>query len=102
MLPRYLINAAITRALAEDIGRGDLTADSLVPAGMTAGARLMARDSGILAGIDLARAAFAALDPESRFELRVEDGQAVAAGTVVAHVSGSARALLTAERVALN
>jgi nicotinate-nucleotide pyrophosphorylase (carboxylating) len=102
MLPQYLVREAVLRALAEDIGRGDITTDALIDAGVAASARLMAREAGIVAGLDLAAAAFRGVDSTVVFERVVEDGQSVKAGDVVARISGSARALLSAERVALN
>jgi nicotinate-nucleotide pyrophosphorylase (carboxylating) len=102
MLPQYLVREAVLRALAEDIGRGDITTDALIDAGVAASARVMAREAGIIAGLDLAAAAFRGVDSAVVFERVVEDGQAVKAGDVVARISGSARALLSAERVALN
>jgi nicotinate-nucleotide pyrophosphorylase (carboxylating) len=102
MLPQYLVREAVQRALAEDIGRGDITTDALIDAGVAASARLMARESGIVAGLDLAEAAFHGVDSAVRFERTVDDGQRVGAGDVIARISGSARALLSAERVALN
>jgi nicotinate-nucleotide pyrophosphorylase (carboxylating) len=102
MLPQYLVREAVLRARAEDIGRGDITTDALIDAGVAASARLMAREAGIVAGLDLAAAAFRGVDSTVVFERVVEDGQSVKAGDVVARISGSARALLSAERVALN
>jgi nicotinate-nucleotide pyrophosphorylase (carboxylating) len=102
MLPQYLVREAVLRALAEDIGRGDITTDALIDAGVGASARLMAREAGIVAGLDLAAAAFHGVDSTVLFERIVEDGQSVKAGDVVARIAGSARALLSAERVALN
>lgn len=102
MLPRHLVEEAVARALAEDIGRGDITTDNLIPAEQTSAAWLVARDAGVVAGLDLARAAFRFLDPNVGFEPYVADGKAVSAGTILACITGSARALLSAERVALN
>jgi len=102
MLPHYLVREAVQRALAEDIGRGDITTDALIASGALASARLMAREPGIVAGLDLAEAAFRGVEPDIEFEQLIEDGQAVKAGDVIARISGSARALLSAERVALN
>ena len=102
MLPHYLVREAVERALAEDIGRGDITTDALIDGGAQASARLMAREQGIVAGLDLAEAAFRGVEPDIEFEQLIEDGQAVKAGDVIARISGSARALLSAERVALN
>jgi nicotinate-nucleotide pyrophosphorylase (carboxylating) len=102
MLPRHLVNEAIARALAEDVGRGDLTTDALIDPGARAVAVLAAREAGIIAGLDLADAAFRALDPDVAFVRTIDDGGRVAPGAQVARVSGSTRALLSAERVALN
>lgn len=102
MLPNYIVREAVQRALAEDIGRGDITTDALIDGGVAASARLMAREGGIVAGLDLAEAAFRGVEPDITFERLVQDGQPVQAGNVIARISGSARALLSAERVALN
>jgi nicotinate-nucleotide pyrophosphorylase (carboxylating) len=92
----------IRRALAEDIGRGDVTTEATIPAGTQATARIVAREAGVIAGLPLAQRVFAALDPNVRFEASVADGDTVEAGATLAKMSGEARALLTAERVALN
>jgi nicotinate-nucleotide pyrophosphorylase (carboxylating) len=102
MLPQYLVREAVQRALAEDIGRGDITTDALIDGGAQASARLMAREAGVVAGLDLAEAAFRGVEPDIVFERLIADGQPVKAGDVIARISGSARALLSAERVALN
>ena len=101
-LPLHLVSEAVARALAEDIGRGDLTTDALIPADSESTARLVARTSGIIAGLALAEAAFRALDPHVRFEIAVPDGASASGGDTIATISGSTRALLSAERVALN
>jgi len=102
MLPQYLVREAVQRALAEDIGRGDITTDALIDGGVPASGRLMAREPGIVAGLDLAEAAFRGIEPGIVFERLIDDGQPVKSGDVIARISGSARALLSAERVALN
>lgn len=90
-------------ALAEDLGTaGDLTTDALVDPGTRARGTLVARAPGRVAGISVAAATFAALDPTVTATVEVGDGADVAAGTTLATVEGSARALLSAERVALN
>lgn len=90
-------------ALAEDLGlAGDITSGATIGAGATASGRIAARKGGIVCGIELARAAFAAVDPETRFEAATGDGTAVSPGETVARIEGKARALLAAERVALN
>jgi nicotinate-nucleotide pyrophosphorylase (carboxylating) len=102
-LPRLLIARAVEQALAEDLGtRGDLTTDATVRAGTRAVATFGARRAGVIAGLDVAKAAFRALDETVLFDPLVSDGDAIVAGAVVARVSGPARSLLTGERVALN
>lgn len=102
-LPRLLIARAVEQALAEDLGtRGDLTTDATVKADVAAAAAFGARRDGVIAGLAVAEAAFQAVDPRVVFKADVRDGDRVAAGAVVARVAGPARALLTAERVALN
>jgi nicotinate-nucleotide pyrophosphorylase (carboxylating) len=92
----------IRHALAEDGAQADVTTLCTVPAEQQAQASIIARQSGVLAGLDVAAATFRELDSEVSVELLVEDGTTVQAGQVVAHLSGSARSLLSTERVALN
>jgi len=92
----------IRRALAEDIGRGDVTTEATIPAGLRATARIVAREAGVVAGLPLAQRVFAALDPAATFAARVADGDKVEADATLARITGEARALLIAERVALN
>lgn len=102
-LPAILIEPVIRAALAEDLGRaGDVTAAACIPAGTRWTAVFAARQAGTIAGLDCARLAMTALDPEARFTAHVEDGDTVAAGTVLAEVEADARAILSAERTALN
>lgn len=102
-LPAILIEPVIRAALAEDLGRaGDVTAAACIPAGTRWTAVFAARQAGTIAGLDCARLAMTALDPEARFSARVQDGETVAAGTVLAEVEADARAILSAERTALN
>ncbi|HWG04895.1 MAG TPA: carboxylating nicotinate-nucleotide diphosphorylase, partial [Beijerinckiaceae bacterium] len=98
-----LIDPAVRAALDEDLGRaGDITTQATIPRGTQARGVMAARKAGTIAGLPLAEAAFRLIDPSLRFEMLVEDGAAVAAGTAVARVEGDARAILSAERVALN
>jgi len=92
----------IILALQEDIGHGDLTTESVIPAEQQAKAIIKAKEKLVVCGLEVAARVFYLLDPGLRFLARVCDGQRVEAGTVVAEISGSARALLTAERTALN
>ncbi|MBO0989146.1 MULTISPECIES: carboxylating nicotinate-nucleotide diphosphorylase [Delftia] len=102
-LPDLMLEPLVRSALLEDLGRaGDLTTDAIVPANAQAELRLVARQEGVLAGLDMARLAFRALDAQSRFEPVLRDGSELAPGQEIARIHGSARAILTAERVALN
>lgn len=92
----------LRRALAEDIGTGDITTEATVAADRKALARIKAKAPGVLAGVMVAEAVFLAVDPALDFEAARTDGAHVAAGDHVAVIGGSARSLLQAERTALN
>jgi nicotinate-nucleotide pyrophosphorylase (carboxylating) len=97
------IDEAVKRALDEDLGRaGDVTSIATVPAGLAGRGVVVARAAGVIAGLPLLEAAFRTLDPQVKFVVKVGDGAAVTANTVLMTVTGQARALLGAERVALN
>jgi nicotinate-nucleotide pyrophosphorylase (carboxylating) len=97
------IDEAVTRALAEDLGRaGDVTSTATVPEGTPGRAVVAARKSGRIAGLPLVEAAFRKLAPEMQIEAHARDGETVAAGTSLMTVTGPARAMLSSERVALN
>jgi nicotinate-nucleotide pyrophosphorylase (carboxylating) len=96
------LNELIARALAEDIGHGDLTTASLIPADLQASGVFIAKSPGVLAGIDVSRAVYTYLDPDTAFEAFKTDGDTLAKGDIIAKVSGKASVLLTGERVALN
>ncbi len=96
------IETAVRQALAEDLGRGDVTTEALVPARARARARLVARVPLTVAGLDFAEAAFRLVAPAMRSERLARDGEAVPAGATLLRLDGPARALLTAERTALN
>jgi nicotinate-nucleotide pyrophosphorylase (carboxylating) len=103
MLNPLLVEDAVRAALLEDLGRaGDITTNATIPAARQARAVIAARQPGIVAGLDLAKAAFRLLDPALSFETRIADGAAVTPGAILATIEGPARALLSAERVALN
>src|SRR3984885_211164 len=102
-LPPIMIEPSVRMALLEDLGRaGDLTTDVIVPAGHRATTHLVARQTGVVAGLDLARLAFQLIDAAIEIHLEHNDGAAVAPGDVIATIAGPARGILTAERVALN
>ncbi|MBU1228216.1 MAG: carboxylating nicotinate-nucleotide diphosphorylase [Actinobacteria bacterium] len=93
----------VEAALREDLGRaGDQTTDAVIPADATATAAVVAREAGTIAGLGIACSAFGLLDDRVQVDILVADGTAVEAGTVVAAIRGPARAILSAERVALN
>jgi nicotinate-nucleotide pyrophosphorylase (carboxylating) len=92
----------IRGALAEDVGSGDATTDSIVPRAAKATVQIVAKQSGVIAGLEVARTVFLQLDEQIAFTPRVRDGSGVSQGQVVVEVYGSARALLTGERTALN
>jgi len=96
------IRHAVQAALAEDIGRGDVTTLATVPERARAGAVMRAREPLVAAGLAFAEAAFRQLSPGVRIQRVAKDGQRVKAGGVLLKVSGPARAILSAERVALN
>ena len=96
-----LIQADVARAFAEDIGSGDATADLLPPRG-TASATLTCRDDAVIAGIDWFNACFRTLDPQVQIDWSARDGDHVAAGSAICRLHGNARALVSAERSALN
>jgi nicotinate-nucleotide pyrophosphorylase (carboxylating) len=102
-LARIMVEPLVRAALLEDLGRaGDLTTDAIVPAGYSARTALVARESGVVAGLDLAKLAFKLIDPNIAVQVEIEDGAMAAPGNVIARVSGPARGILIAERTALN
>lgn len=102
-LPALLIEPLVRAALVEDLGRaGDITTDAIVPATARAETALVARQPGIVAGLDLAATAFRLIDPAIKIEVERPDGTRLAPGDRIATIAGPARGMLTAERVALN
>jgi len=102
-LPDLLIEPVVRDALREDLGRaGDVTADAVIPPRARFKAEFRAREAGVAAGTDCARLAMSLMDPHIRFETLKPDASAVVPGDVIARVEGNARAILAAERVALN
>ncbi|HEV2238269.1 MAG TPA: carboxylating nicotinate-nucleotide diphosphorylase [Ktedonobacterales bacterium] len=94
--------AALRRALAEDIGAGDVTTLATVPEGTRAAGQIVARESGVVAGLPVVAAVFHLLDPAVSFTPLVKEGAVVAGGAALAALDGDARAILTGERTALN
>lgn len=102
-LPDFpLINSFIASALAEDVHEGDHTSLATIPASAIDKAKLLVKDDGVLAGVELARIIFQKIDPKIKFHVFISDGTIVKKGDVAFEVEGPARAILTAERLVLN
>ena len=98
-----MLEPLVRMALLEDLGRaGDLSTDTIVPADAVDELRLVARQEGVLAGLDLARLAFVLMDARLAFDVRCADGTRLQPGMEIARIRGKSRAMLTAERTALN
>ncbi len=96
------LEVSVRRALEEDLGSGDVTAETLVPAEQNVRATLWLRESAVIAGIPWFEASFHLLDRSLRIEWRIREGDPVEAGTLVAEIEGRARSILGGERTALN
>jgi nicotinate-nucleotide pyrophosphorylase (carboxylating) len=102
-LPDLLVDPVVRAALAEDLGRaGDITSQACIPEGASRSATFASRKAGVVSGLACVRLSLAALDPEAKVELLAADGDAVQPGAKLARVDANARALLAAERTALN
>lgn len=102
-LDRFDLDLFVAATLAEDLGdQGDVTSTAVIPAEARFSGVMDSRDAIVVAGLPIAAAFFRALDPAAKVEVLVEEGRAVAAGTDLMRIAGNARALLTAERSALN
>ncbi|WP_344197438.1 carboxylating nicotinate-nucleotide diphosphorylase [Aeromicrobium alkaliterrae] len=102
MLETAQIRPVVVAALAEDAPSGDVTSQVFVPADAVATADVVAREPGVMAGVEVLTVVFAEVDPQVRVVRHIDDGQEFAAGDVLATVSGPARAILRGERIALN
>ena len=102
MLTASTIDSALRTALDEDAPWGDITGEVFIPASASARAELRAREDGVLAGIEVFARAFTLVDPSVTVDLAAADGDSFTAGQVLATVAGPARAVLQAERIALN
>src|SRR5271157_5061479 len=96
------LNTLIDMALEEDIGGGDITSETLIPADLRAKTTLLAKADGVLAGVDLAKLVFIKVDPDLKFKVLLQDGTKLHSGDIIATVTGNARSILKAERLALN
>ncbi|MFZ0570486.1 MAG: carboxylating nicotinate-nucleotide diphosphorylase [Rhodomicrobium sp.] len=101
--PQHLVAGVVRAALEEDLGlAGDITTNALIPADAVSEAILALREDGRIAGLPLAIAAFRALDPQMAIETHIHEGALAGAGTAIVRLSGKTRAILSAERAALN
>jgi nicotinate-nucleotide pyrophosphorylase (carboxylating) len=101
-LSHETIREVVAQALREDIGHGDITTQATIPADLRATAQVLMREAGVVAGLPVLAAVFAALDETVVVVPCAADGEQVGAGAIIAQIEGSARAILTGERVALN
>lgn len=102
-LPESLVAPLVRKALVEDLRPlGDITTDAIIPAQQKWKGALVARQAGVVAGLDFAKLAFQMMDKKVLFKVKKPDGSAVKPKDVIAIISGSARAIITGERVALN
>ncbi len=99
---QILIKKAVIQALREDIGKGDITSNLIVPASKKIKAAILAREPFIVCGLEAGRLAFREKSPKVEFRPLVKDGSRVKKGEVIARIQGNARAILASERVALN
>lgn len=97
-----MLDKQLEEWLAEDVGSGDLTSEALLPEGAVTTGIIHAKDTGILCGVEVARQVFRVLDPSLTFEAMAKDGDKLEPATLIAKVAGSARSVLTGERLALN
>ncbi|MBU6206892.1 MAG: carboxylating nicotinate-nucleotide diphosphorylase [Alphaproteobacteria bacterium] len=103
MLPAgFDLSAFVKATLEEDVGSGDVTSTAVVPVDMRFSAHMRAREVMVVAGLGVAAAFFNALDPDAQIEILADEGAPVAVGATLMTINGKARALLTAERAALN
>jgi nicotinate-nucleotide pyrophosphorylase (carboxylating) len=102
MLPLWYVDETVRRALAEDVGKGDLTTDALVPGSLRAEGVIYSKEQGVLAGMSAAERTFSYLDPEIEIQWQLLDGSELSPGSVIARVKGKGQAMLTGERIALN
>jgi len=102
LLPVEVVDRIVEVALEEDIGRGDITSEILIPCNLKGSAYIMVKEDGVIAGLEVIVRVFQKIDPSLQIETISEDGARVKAGDIVMRITGSIRSLLKAERVALN
>lgn len=92
----------IEQAIAEDLGDGDHTSLATIPETATGKMKLLVKEEGIIAGVEIARLVFQKIDPEIRMEVLITDGSSISRGNIIFYVTGRCRSMLTAERTVLN
>lgn len=102
MLSNYQLDDLIRRSLDEDIGTGDITTNSIVGGDLKIKGRFIAKESGMICGLPVARCVFELLNPEIKLDDQIFEGSSATKGAVIAEISGPAQQILTGERVALN
>lgn len=102
MVNAFEIDKIILAGLKEDMPFGDITTDNLIDEASQSEAVLIAKDTGVIAGIDIAKRVFEILDKNVVFEKKIVDGERVKSGDIIAEIKGNTRALLKGERTALN
>jgi len=102
MLDKIIVDNIIQNALKEDMPLGDITTDNLIDENSKSKAKLIAKEAGILAGIEVAERVFRILDPQVYFKANFKDGESLKKGDIIAEIEGNTRALLKGERTALN
>ncbi len=102
LLPQFYVDDLIKRAISEDINYIDVTTDYLIDESKLSTAKLISKDSGVIAGLEIALRVFSLLDDNTSFEVFKHDGDEVEKGDVIAHISGKTRVLLKGERTSLN
>lgn len=101
-MDKAIIHSFIGQALAEDVGDGDHTSLATIPAGTQGKAKLLVKENGILAGVELAIEIFKKVDPDLKVNILLQDGTEIKPNDIVLQVEGDARSILTAERLVLN
>ena len=102
MVPQQEVRRLVEIAVNEDLGWGDATSEAIIPADLKAVGKIVAREEGVLAGIEVATEVFRVIDPSVEFEGLVADGEVIKSAQPLAMVRGPARSILAGERVALN
>jgi nicotinate-nucleotide pyrophosphorylase (carboxylating) len=101
-LNKTILEPFIFNALAEDIGDGDHTSLSTIPVDQTGSAKLLIKENGIIAGVEVAMEIFKAVDPDLKLDVLIHDGEIVKSGDIAFYISGSVHSILKAERLVLN